>query len=81
MTKPVYTLVLVQSNNHIPRVEKLLQHAGIEYKIIPTPRKISSNCGTCVRIQSRDEETALDALDDADIFFRLVSKVEDICQR
>ena len=81
MTKPVYTLVLVQSSSHIPKVEKLLLNAGIEHKIIPTPRKISSNCGTCVRIQSCDEEVALDALEDADIFFRIISKVEDICQR
>lgn len=46
-----YSVILFFSNNHAIWTAKLLRKAGIEYKMIPVPRHLSSDCGYCVRIK------------------------------
>ena len=46
-----YSVILFFSNNHAIWTAKLLKKAGIEYKMIPVPRHLSSDCGYCVRIR------------------------------
>ena len=36
--------------------EKLLIGAGVEHKLIPVPRHLSSDCGFCVRFRWADRE-------------------------
>jgi hypothetical protein len=49
-----YAVVLVDSTSHALRLEKLLQRQAIPCKLIPVPRKISSDCGVCIRIRRED---------------------------
>ncbi|MBN1935017.1 MAG: DUF3343 domain-containing protein [Anaerolineae bacterium] len=53
-----YTVFLVKSTGHAIRAEQVLNMAGIACKLIPVPRQISSNCGTCVRVERMDVEAA-----------------------
>jgi hypothetical protein len=63
--KAPYAYVVVYSTSHAIRIEKLLEQRGIDCKLVPVPRQLSSDCGVCVRITSEHvqaaEETVLDA--------------------
>jgi ribosomal protein S11 len=58
---------LVYSTSHAIRAEKVLAMAGIDCKLIPVPRHLSSDCGVCVRVQQADREAAHQALDEAGV--------------
>lgn len=45
-----FVVILVESTSQALHVEKLIQKQGIESKMIPVPRHLSSDCGVCVRI-------------------------------
>jgi hypothetical protein len=45
-----YSVILVFATSHAFFLEKHLSQAGIESKMIPVPRQLSSDCGICVRI-------------------------------
>jgi hypothetical protein len=62
MCRERYAVMLVHGTSHAIRAEHLLHRAGITCKLIPVPRHLSSNCGTCVRIEHRDLEAACKAL-------------------
>ena len=51
-----YSVVLFHSAAHAVRAEKVLQQAGVQIKMIPTPRQISSDCGMSLRFNQADEE-------------------------
>ena len=36
--------------------KKLCDRAGLPAKLMPVPRKLSSSCGTCVRVEAQDAE-------------------------
>lgn len=57
-----FAVILVKSTAHAIRAEQVLNMSGIACKLIPVPRHISSNCGTCVRIERTDVEAAKTAL-------------------
>ena len=61
----MYTVILVPSTSHALRAEKILQAAGIECKLIPVPRHLSSDCGVCVRIPRAARDAACTALQQA----------------
>ncbi len=65
MTEGVYAVILVHSTSHAIRAEKVLAGAGISCKMIPVPRRISSDCGVCVRVRRPDAEAARRALEAA----------------
>ena len=44
-----YGVVLFDSTSAALRAEKTLMSAGLRVKLIPTPRQISSDCGTALR--------------------------------
>jgi len=60
-----YVVILTYSTSRAIRAEKVLYQAGIESKLIPVPRHISSSCGVCLRIRRADQEAALRALEGA----------------
>ena len=50
-----YGVVLFHSPSHALRAEKVLNGVGFEYKLIPTPRQLSSDCGIALRFRQEDE--------------------------
>jgi len=60
-----YTVVLVYSTSHAVRAEQVLYRAGIASKMIPVPRYLSSNCGTCLQVERTDVEKARQVLEAA----------------
>ena len=71
-----YAVLLVYSTSYAIRAEKILHQAGIQSKLIPVPRHLSSNCGVCVRIEQADKEAALKALEAVKIEIEGVHDVE-----
>ena len=67
MRTDTYAVILLFGTSHAIRAERVLYLAGIACKLIPVPRHISSNCGVCVRSERVDKETALDALEKAQV--------------
>ncbi len=60
-------IILVYSTSHAIRAEQILYKAGIGAKLIPVPRHLSSNCGTCLQIDRADAEKARRELEKAHI--------------
>jgi hypothetical protein len=46
-----YSVILVHSTSHAIQAERVLLRAGLGVKLIPTPRHLSSDCGSAVRIE------------------------------
>ena len=67
MTEGQYTVVLVYSTSYALRAEKLLGNAGVDCKLIPVPRQLSSVCGVCVRVDRADRETTRHLLEEVGV--------------
>ena len=57
-----YCVALFSSVSHVMKAEKILKEAGIQHKIIPVPRSISTDCGVCVRFVPALKETIVTIL-------------------
>jgi hypothetical protein len=57
-----YGVVLVPSTSHAIRAERVCHLAGLTVKLIPTPRQLSSNCGTALRFDWTEREVVEEAL-------------------
>ena len=55
-TSSQYAVVLVHGTSHAIRAERVLYLAGLDCKLIPVPRHLSSDCGVCVRIRRLDRD-------------------------
>ncbi|HHX44310.1 MAG TPA: DUF3343 domain-containing protein [Chloroflexi bacterium] len=66
---PVHGVVLVPSVSHSLRAEKVLSQAGFQVKLIPTPRQLSSDCGTAIRFPWAARDAVQRALDDAGLAY------------
>jgi hypothetical protein len=53
-----HAVILVVSSSHAIRAEHVLSQAGLETKLMPVPRTLSSDCGVCVRILAADVHEA-----------------------
>ncbi len=51
-----YGVLLVPSVSHALRAEAVVRRAGIACKLVPTPRQLSSDCGTALRFAWEDRE-------------------------
>ena len=60
-----YAVIIVHATSHALRAEKLIRNAGIQCRLIPVPRYISSDCGVCLRLKKDDKENAVAALKNA----------------
>ena len=58
-----YAVILTHSTSHTIRVEKILKEEGLEIKMMPVPRHVSSDCGSCVRIRAEDRDRVLEILE------------------
>ena len=54
-------VVLFYSTSLAIRGEKIAKGAGIEVKLVPTPRHLSSDCGTALRFKSVDKDAIVKA--------------------
>ncbi len=70
-----FSVILFHSNNHSIRMSNILKKKGIDHKMIPVPRHLSSDCGYCVRIKSSDRETVLKIIEENNVEF---DKIEEI---
>lgn len=62
---PLQGVLLFPSVSHALRAESLVRKAGISCKLIPTPRQLSSDCGTALRFAWGDREQVLAVLEAA----------------
>jgi predicted ABC-type transport system involved in lysophospholipase L1 biosynthesis ATPase subunit len=62
-----FAVVLVHSTSHAIHAERVLKRVGLKVKLIPTPRHLSSDCGSAVRIAAADHDRAEAALADAGV--------------
>ena len=67
MRRDAYAVILFHGTSHAIRAERVLHPAGIDCKLIPVPRHISSDCGVCVRIERTVADRALEALEAAGV--------------
>jgi hypothetical protein len=67
MSNDQYAVILVHSTSYALKVEKVLERSGIPCKLIPVPRQISSDCGSCVRIWQEDKERVFQELGAANV--------------
>jgi hypothetical protein len=72
----LYSIILVWSSSHAIRVEHVLNQAGIECKLIPTPRQWTSDCGISVRVKREDAEEARKAMDNAWAEYETIKELE-----
>lgn len=60
-------VVLFFTSNHAFRAEKVLKNDGIDCKLVPVPRRFSSECGVCLRIDAALQDNVLERLKSARI--------------
>ena len=53
-----FAVILVHSTSHAVYAERVLGQAGLVVKLVPTPRHLSSDCGSAVRIVGVDKDRA-----------------------
>lgn len=61
--KSGYLVALFASVSHVMKAEKVLKEAGVDYKIIPVPKSISTDCGVCVRFLPEERDALVTVLD------------------
>ncbi|MFH1748510.1 MAG: DUF3343 domain-containing protein [Planctomycetota bacterium] len=62
-----YCVILVHSTSHAIQAERVLKRAGMAVKLIPTPRHLSSDCGSALRIKDADQTAGEKLLTDAGV--------------
>jgi hypothetical protein len=62
-----YGVVLFNTTSSAMKAEKVLEKAGLETKMIPTPRQFSSDCGISLRFYWTDFVVAKSLLVSADV--------------
>jgi transposase len=62
-------VVLFHTDAAVFRAERLLQAAGIDVALVPTPREFSSDCGLAIRVPWDASEQVLRRLQAAGIEF------------
>jgi hypothetical protein len=55
---------LFESVSAVLVAEKVLKDMGINHKLIPVPKQLSSDCGVCIRVDSDDQLRVEKALTD-----------------
>jgi hypothetical protein len=60
-------VVLFHTTSSAFRAERVLRAAGLEAKLIPTPREFSSDCGMALRFRWADHERVEARLHEAEV--------------
>lgn len=72
-----FAVILVHSTGHAVQAERVLKRAGLTVKLIPTPRHLSSDCGSAVRIATTDRDRGADVLSEAGIVIDRIEALDD----
>jgi len=70
-----FAVILVHTSSHAVYAERVLRKAGIAVKLVPTPRQLSSDCGSALRIAAADRAASVAALAGAGV---PVDRIEDV---
>ena len=70
-----YGVVVFYSTSWALKAEKVAKEGGFEVKLIPTPRHISSDCGTALRFRWEDREALLALLESKGVRIEGVHKI------
>ncbi len=69
-----FSVILFYSATSSIWTARLLKKAGIERKMVPIPRSLSSDCGYCVRIKSEDAERVMEVLAKGGVEFERIEE-------
>jgi hypothetical protein len=75
--KTEYTVILVASTSHAIAIEKTLKNAGLECRLVPVPRSLSSDCGVSVRILKSDKNEVIEKLAGANALYESVHDMDE----
>ncbi|MGB9879366.1 MAG: DUF3343 domain-containing protein [Anaerolineae bacterium] len=75
MAETEYAVVLFHSTQGAIKAERVLLRAGFAVKLIPTPRQLSSDCGTALRCAWKDADTVCAVLREAKVEYDSVHRV------
>ena len=75
MSTDQYSVVLFYTSNHAFRAEKILKARGVIVKLVPVPRRFSSECGVCLRIDPIAQDIVLEALQAAQVEFDRIERL------
>jgi hypothetical protein len=70
-----YGVVVFYSTSWALKAEKVAKEGGFEVKLIPTPRQVSSDCGTALRFRWEDREALLALLESKGVRIEGVHKI------
>ncbi len=70
-----YGVIVFYSTSWALKAEKVAKEGGFEVKLIPTPRQISSDCGTALRFCWEDKEALLALLESKGVRIEGVHKI------
>jgi len=62
-----FAVILVHSTSHAFHAERVLKRAGVGVRLIPTPRHLSSDCGSALRIDPAQQAECECLLADSNI--------------
>ncbi len=62
-----FAVILVFSTGHAIQAQRVLERAGVQTKLIPTPRALSSDCGSAIRIDATQQTAGQHALNEAGV--------------
>ncbi len=57
-----YGIILFYTNSAAIKAEKTLKAAGLDVKLIPTPRELSSDCGVALKFDSQKIDIVKDII-------------------
>jgi len=72
-----FAVILVHTTSHAIQAERVLKRAGLAVKLVPTPRHLSSDCGSAVRIAADDRERGERALNEAGVPIDRIAVLDD----
>lgn len=76
MTAP-FAVILVSTTSHAIRGERVLCGAGVAAKLVPTPRHLSSDCGSAIRVPAGERDQALAVLEAAGVLIERVEPLDE----
>ena len=72
-----FAVILVHSTSHAIQAERVLERAGLMVKLIPTPRHLSSDCGSAVRITAADRSISEQTLGEAGVPIERIALLDE----
>jgi hypothetical protein len=70
-----FCVVLFYSTSLAIRAEKVAKNKGLKVKLIPTPRHLSTDCGTALRFSLQDKKQLIKALDNENVEYDKISPI------